>query len=146
LSGIFLLDVNILISSVWDRHSLHERVQEWFARNAAQGWATCPVTQTAFVRILSNPAFSPNALGIAEAITLLQKFLAHPAHRFWPDDIGIAQAVEKSSLRLKGHQQLTDAYLLGLAIHKKAKLATTDRGILELLPEDSPERERVALI
>ncbi len=57
----FLLDVNVLIAMAWPTHRAHEKVQEWLARHAREGWATCPLTQTAFVRILSNPAFSPKA-------------------------------------------------------------------------------------
>jgi uncharacterized protein len=67
----FLLDVNVLIAMAWPTHRAHERVQEWLAHNAREGWATCPLTQTAFVRILSNPAFSPNALTPADALALL---------------------------------------------------------------------------
>ena len=136
----------MLASALWYQHSSHARVQAWLARHAADGWATCPLTQNAFLRLLSNPAFSPNALTVNAAISLLEKNLAHPAHHFWADEIGIAQAVEKFGPQLKGHQQLTDAYLLGLAIHKKGKLATLDRGVLSLLPEHSEGRERVILI
>ena len=53
----FLLDVNILIAMAWPTHRDHEKVLEWLARHAREGWATCPLTQTSFVRILSNPAF-----------------------------------------------------------------------------------------
>jgi len=146
LSDIFLLDVNVLVSALWYQQSSHARVQAWLARHAADGWATCPLTQNAFVRLLSNPAFSPSSLTVNNAISLLQKNLAHPAHQFWTDEIGVAQAVEKSRPQLKGHQQLTDAYLLGLAIHKNGKLATLDRGMLSLLPENDVDRARIVVI
>lgn len=146
MSEIFLLDVNVLVSAFWNRQASHVQAQRWLTRSAGTGWATCPLTQNAFVRLLSNPAFSPDALTVTEAISLLQTNLAHPAHHFWADEIGVAQAVEKFASRLVGHQQLSDAYLLGLAIHKKGKLATLDRGILELLPQNSVERERVVII
>jgi hypothetical protein len=146
VSGAFLLDVNVLVAAAWPTHTAHERVRQWLARYAREGWASCPLTQSGFVRILSNPAFSPNALSVTEAISLLQANLAHPAHRFWADEIGFPQAVEKIAPRLTGHQQLSDAYLLGLAIHKRGRLATTDRAILELLAEKSSERERIVLV
>ena len=133
----FLLDVNVLIAMAWPTHRAHEKVQEWLARHAREGWATCPLTQTAFVRILSNPAFSPNALTPADALALLQANLGHPAHRFWPDDLSLVQALEPFAPRLAGHQQVTDAYLLGLAMHKKGKLATMDRAVRALLPDKS---------
>jgi len=146
LSGVFLLDVNVLIAAAWPTHQAHENVQQWLGRHARHGWATCPFTQCAFVRIVSNPVFSPNALTPAEGLTLLQANLSHPAHRFWEDDLSLAEAVEAFSGKIAGHRQVSDAYLLGLATHKNGKLATLDRSVLALLPDRSAERERIALI
>ena len=142
----FLLDVNVLIAMAWPTHRAHEKAQEWLARHAREGWATCPLTQIGFVRILSNPAFSPNALTPAHALALLHANIGHPAHRFWADEISFIHALESLNPRLAGHQQVTDAYLLGLAIRKKGKLATMDRAVLALLPEKSRERDFVELI
>jgi toxin-antitoxin system PIN domain toxin len=142
----FLLDVNVLVAMAWPTHSAHKRVQEWLASHARAGWATCPLTQTGFVRILSNPAFSPNALTPAHALALLLANLGHPAHRFWADEISFIQALELFNPRLAGHQQVTDAYLLGLAMHRKGKLATMDRAVLTLLPEKSAERAFIELV
>jgi toxin-antitoxin system PIN domain toxin len=142
----FLLDVNVLIAMAWPAHRAHEKVQEWLAHHAREGWATCPLTQTGFVRIISNPAFSPNALTPAHALALLHANLGHPAHRFWADEISFIQALEPFHPRLAGHQQVTDAYLLGLAMHKKGKLATMDRAVLALLAEKSPDRGFIEFI
>ncbi|PYU57802.1 MAG: VapC toxin family PIN domain ribonuclease [Acidobacteria bacterium] len=130
----------------WPTHRAHEKVQEWLARHAREGWATCPLTQTAFVRILSNPAFSPNALTPADALALLRANLGHPAHRFWPDEVSFAHALEPFAQRLAGHQQVTDAYLLRLAMHKKGKFATMDRAVRALLPDKSLEGDFVIMI
>ncbi len=142
----FLLDVNVLIALMWPAHESHSDVQHWFARNSRRGWATCPFTQAAFVRVLSNPAFSPDAVTPQEAINVLSANLKHRFHRFWRDDIAFTEAVERFRGRLVGHQQVSDAYLLGLAIHKDGKLATLDRAFLALLPPGSPERDRVEVI
>jgi len=146
LNAAFLLDVNVLIATAWPTHPAHQKVQQWIGRHAKQGWATCPFTQTAFVRILSNPAFSPNALTPVDALALLRANLRHPAHRFWEDDVSFIETVGPFSERLVGHQQISDAYLLGLAIHRGGRLATVDQGILTLLPEKSPDRDRVVII
>ena len=142
----FLLDVNVLIAMAWPTHRDHEKVLEWLAHHAREGWATCPLTQTSFVGILSNPAFSANALTPMDALTLLRANLAHPAHRFWADEVSLIDSLEPFAQKLTGHQQVTDAYLLGLAIHKKGRLVTMDRGVRTLLPEKSPERDFVVLI
>jgi toxin-antitoxin system PIN domain toxin len=146
VSAACLLDVNVLIAMTWPTHKAHGKVQHWFSRGGHEKWASCPFTQTAFVRILSNPAFSPNALAPADALALLRSNLGHPTHQFWPDDVGLLEAVAHFEPRITGHQQVTDAYLLGLAIHKKGKLATLDRALLELLPEKSEERDLVTVI
>jgi uncharacterized protein len=141
-----LLDVNVLVAMAWPTHRAHEKAHKWLLRHAHEGWATCPMTQTAFVRILANPAFSPNALTPVDALELLRANLDHPAHRFWGDEIGFAEAVQPFADRLLGHQQVTDAYLLGLAIHKKGKLVTMDQAILALVPDRSQGREIIAVI
>jgi toxin-antitoxin system PIN domain toxin len=125
----FLLDANVLIALAWPEHEFHEKVGRWFARHSRSGWATCPITQAAFVRILSNPAFSPNALSPANALRVLETNLSLPDHEFWPDSISVPDALEDMGTRLRGHQQIVDAYLRGLALHHRGKLATLDEGI-----------------
>jgi toxin-antitoxin system PIN domain toxin len=142
----FLLDVNVLIALAWPGHEAHERVQVWFARNASAGWATCPFTQSAFVRILSNPAFSPHAVSPQDALRGLTISLKHPAHIFWPADVGFGDAVRPFQNRLVGYKQVTDAYLLGLALLKRGKLATLDESLGTLLAPESREGDRVVVI
>ncbi|HKW63210.1 MAG TPA: TA system VapC family ribonuclease toxin [Candidatus Acidoferrum sp.] len=145
MSGVFLLDVNVLIAMSWPTHVAHERVQQWFSRHGQAAWATCPFTQAAFVRILSNPAFSPNALTTADAFQLLGANLKHPGHKFWPDSIGLLEATRSFQSQIAGHQQVSDAYLLGLALHHKARLATLDTAIPALVGKGA-ERDVVTVI
>jgi toxin-antitoxin system PIN domain toxin len=142
----YLLDVNVLIAMAWPPHPDHVRVHKWLSHHAHEGWATCPLTQTGFVRIVSNPVFSTNAPGPDDALSLLRANLGHPAHTFWTDEISFTSALERLSLRLKGHQQVSDAYLLGLAMHKGGKLATMDRAISDLVSEKQSSREFVELV
>jgi len=125
----FLLDANVLIALAWPAHVSHSIAHKWFDKHAHRVWATCPLTECAFVRAISNPAFSLDALTPQSAIELLTANIKHPTHQFWTDDIGLAQALRHGDRRLTGHQQVTDAYLLGLAIHYKGKLATFDQGL-----------------
>lgn len=79
------------------------------------------------MRIISNPAFSANAISPLEALTVLETSFRHPAYRFWHDDLSIADAIHAADIQVRGHQQITDAYLVGLAAHHGGKLATLDR-------------------
>lgn len=135
MSG-FLLDVNVLISLLWPAHTHHDTAQKWFAAKSTKGWATTPITQAAFVRIVSNPAFSKDAVAPDVALELLLQNLGHRHHRFWPDDLSYGEAVADFRPRLTGHRQVTDAYLLGLARHHKGKLATFDQAIASLPARD----------
>jgi uncharacterized protein len=149
-----LLDVNVLIALLWPAHEHFDAAHDWFTARAGRArWATCPLTQLAFVRIVSNPAFSPDALAPSDALGLLERNLAHPGHEFWPDDVGLAEAVGPLAPRLQGHRQLSDAYLLGLALKHRGTLASFDGGLqalaagdrtagLELVPTSSTPRGR----
>jgi toxin-antitoxin system PIN domain toxin len=128
-----LLDVNVLIALLWPAHEHYDAAHDWFAaRGPRSRWATCPLTQMAFVRIISNPAFSPDALAPADALGVLERNLAHPRHEFWPDDIALVEAVGPVALRLQGYRQIADAYLLGLALGRRGTLASFDRGLRAL--------------
>ena len=130
-----LLDTNVLVALFSADHSHHGVAQRWFREHEKKGWATCPFTQAGFVRLVSNPTVARTAVSPAEAIAVLEENLQTPHHEFWPDDISFMKAVTPLTSGLQGHKQITDAYLLGLAIHHKGKLATFDRSIASLLPE-----------
>ncbi len=142
----YLLDVNVLIALMWPSHEGHKHVRPWFHRNAGDGWATCPFTEAAFVRIVSNGTSFPDAVEPQEAVELLEGNLKDPRHQFWADDISFMKAVQPFWGRLKGHKQVTDAYLLGLALHKKGKLVSLDRGILDLVAGKDTARDAIVVL
>lgn len=127
-----LLDINILTALLWPAHEHHDAAHRWFGGRAGAPWATCSLTQLGFVRIVSNPAFSRDALSPMEALALLEENLVHPAHQFWSDSLSVPAAVKRIEARLQGYKQLTDAYLLALAHRRKGVLATFDRGLRTL--------------
>lgn len=92
------------------------------------------MTQAAFVRLSSNRSVTENALHPSAAITLLEKNSQNAYHEFWSDNLILADAVAPFRERIIGHQQIADAYLLGLAMRKKARLVTFDKAIAALLP------------
>lgn len=124
-----LLDINILTALLWPTHEHHDAAHRWFGGRANAPWATCPLTQLGFVRIVSNPAFSRDALSPIDALALLGENLGHPAHEFWTESLQVPPAVKGMEARLQGYRQLTDAYLLALAHRRKGLLATFDRGL-----------------
>ena len=140
-----LLDVNLLIALAWPSHVHHEPAHRWFRRHGAGGWATCPLTQVGFVRVSSNPAIIPGAVSVPAALETLRAFTAAAHHVFWPDDLPLSDRRFPPGLLL-GHRQVTDAYLLGLAIRHGGRLATLDRGTAALLPSASPHRDALAIV
>ena len=115
------------------------QVRRWFAKNSAKGWATCPLVQTGFVRIVSNPSFSPRSISLAQATEGLRLSLQDEAHHFWADSISFREAMDLLAGPVSGHQQVTDAYLVALALHNRGKLATLDRSILRVAPAGAVE-------
>ncbi|MDN5851169.1 MAG: PIN domain-containing protein [Gammaproteobacteria bacterium] len=137
----YLLDVNVLIALTWPTHVHHAIARRWFDRNAAAGWATCPITQLGFVRVSSNRKVIRDAAPPREAVAMLERLMRLPEHTFWPDEIGVVSKGPFASLAFVGHRQATDAYLLALARKREGKLATLDKGVAELISKRN-ERSR----
>ncbi|MBI3987908.1 MAG: VapC toxin family PIN domain ribonuclease [Lentisphaerae bacterium] len=140
-----LLDVNMLIALAWPSHVHHRMAHLWFGGSASNGWATCPLTQCAFVRISSNEKIIPQAVSPKVALALLGEIIGQRHHVFWPDDIGLPDKHVPSDL-LVGHRQVTDAYLLGLAIRHGGRLITLDAGVSALLPTQSQHRDSLHIV
>lgn len=143
---IVLLDVNVLVALAWPNHVQHEAAMQWFRENRAAGWATCPVTQSGFVRASSNRHVIPDAKSPGEALLLLRQIVARPGHRFWTDDVAIASAGEVDAERLLGYRQVTDAHLLALAIRRGGRLATFDSGIREIVPDGHAAEQVICVL
>ena len=143
--SIGLLDVNMLIALSWPSHLHHGAAHAWFSRNARNGWATCPLTQSAFVRISSNPKIIPEAVTSNEALDMLRQIVSQKHHTFWPDDVTLLDECVPTRL-LIGHRQVTDAYLLGLAMRHGGRLVTLDKGVSALAPPGSDALRAVELV
>ncbi len=124
-----LLDVNLLIALAWPSHVHHAEAQRWFGQRKSSGFSTCPITQTGFVRIASNPKFMRAAVAPEAALALLREITAMPEHEFWPDDLTLEDALGEE-VTLVGHRQVTDAYLAALAAKHGGVVATLDRAML----------------
>lgn len=142
---VCLLDVNVLIALAWPQHVHHALAHAWFDRFGRQAWASCPLTELAFVRISSNPKIIANAVSPHAAAEVLAQIVALPNHKFWADDLPAQGLAAMAGTALTGHRQVTDAYLLLLARHHGGAVATLDAGLAELLPVAERSR-RVVLI
>lgn len=141
-----LLDVNVLIALAWPNHVHHDLAQAWFARNRRHGWATCPLTESGFVRVSSNAHVIPQARSPREAALLLKRIVAVSGHRFWSDDVSFASCRHVGIEKVVGYRQVTDAHLLALALRRGGRLATLDAGVRSLVPADWSPAQVVAVL
>ena len=123
-----LFDVNMLLALLDAAHVHHERAKNWLMSQADPSWASCPLTQNGFVRILSQPSY-PGHLSVHSAAKLLAEATVSVHHEFWPDDLSLLDEAAFETTRIHGPGQLTDAYLLGLAAYRGGRLVALDRSI-----------------
>ena len=139
-----LFDVNVLIALFDPAHVNHDTSHRWLEVHAASGWATCPLTQNGCVRILSQPKY-PNAVTTFDAVQRLKRATSQSTHEFWPDSISIADAGLVRADHLLGPRQLTDIYLLALAVRHGGRLVTFDRAIVTDAVVDAEPKHLVVL-
>jgi uncharacterized protein len=123
-----LLDVNVLLALMDSAHIHHGAALAWWRNEREEGWASCPLTQNGFVRIVCQGNY-PERPTVAQAIEQLRLQLDEPGHEFWPDDISIIEAAQFDRARILGPKQISDVYLLALAVKNGGRLVTFDRGI-----------------
>jgi hypothetical protein len=123
---VVLLDANVLIALAVADHIHHDAAEDWFARRRS-GFATCPITQGALIRLTIRHGASA-----VQATAVLASVTSHKAHRFWPDDLDFGNVAMTGVI---GHRQVTDAYLAALARHRGGQLATFDQALTTLHPD-----------
>jgi len=88
---IALLDANMLIALFDAAHENHTAAHSWLTANRSSGWATCPLTQNACIRVLSQPNY-PGHLTIADISRRLSNAIAAPDHTFWMDSLSLCDS------------------------------------------------------
>jgi predicted nucleic acid-binding protein len=106
----YLLDTNVLLALAWPSHEFHETAHRWWSHSRKR-WATCALTELAFIRLSFNPAFTRDAVTPYEAATLLERLVSVEQHEYW-------RLQREDFRRLSGHKQLTDFYLTSLAAER----------------------------
>jgi toxin-antitoxin system PIN domain toxin len=123
-----LLDVNALLALAWPNHQFHTAVVERLEQRPTPRWATCALTQLGFVRLSSNPKIVQVRKTPAEAVALLAD-LTHDQQHVYLETLPALPYIAGVFRQLLGHQQVTDAYLLGVAEASDATLLTFDRHV-----------------
>lgn len=139
-----LFDVNALIAIIDEGHEHHRKAHEWWAAKVSAGWATCPLTENGLVRIMSQSRYKA-PISATFAIDLLAEQMRQTDHAFWPDDISLRDTAWFNPDRVLGPNQITDFYLLALAIKNGGRLATFDRSITLGAVRRAEPRHLVAL-
>lgn len=123
-----LLDVNVLLALLDLDHVDHERARDWMTEEIERGWASCAITQNGFVRIISQSRY-PSPVSPRHAIDLLSQATDTPHHEFWPCSVSVLDVDVIDRSRLHNSRQVTDAYLLALAVANSGRFVTFDQSI-----------------
>jgi len=122
-----LFDVNVLIALLDSDHIGHDVATGWYAEHLEHGWASCPITENGATRVMATSGY-PNPLPVAEVVKRIAA-AAEGNHRFWPDDVSLTDTAIFDIMQLLGPKQITDRYLLALAVRHGGRLVTFDQGI-----------------
>lgn len=120
----YLLDVNVLVALLDPTHVHHDRAHQWYGSDGHRSWLSCPTTQNGLVRIVSNPRYS-NPQPIQVVFDSLASLLAADGHQFVGDAMSLLDGTVDTA-RIQSSGQVTDTYLLALAVTHQAMLATFD--------------------
>ena len=124
----YLLDVNVLLALCDNHHIHHEAAHTWFERKGHKAWATSPITENGFIRIASNPQYTNPVGDVFAAMEILKQLCQLPGYHFWSEDLHLWEILEAG--KFISHSQVTDIYLLSLAVKKQGRLATLDKRIV----------------
>ncbi len=124
-----LLDVSVLVALFNGGHADHDVAHDWLADNSEEAWASCPLTENGLLRVLGNPTQAAGFVPIPTLLENLKRFCASTRHDFWPDAISFRDETMFNVAAIRGPAQLTDVYLLGLAVKRGGRFVTFDRGV-----------------
>jgi uncharacterized protein len=128
------LDVNALIALLDETHVHNHSVMKWFDTPGLQ-WALCPFTEAGLLRFMMQPKTAD--MGMDEASLMLARLRQEPGYHYQTVSADWHTLTKPFSKRLHGYRQVTDAYLLGLAVHEGLTLVTFDKAMVHLAGEHS---------
>jgi uncharacterized protein len=135
-----LLDVNVLIALIDQQHVTTQSAQSWFEEHHSEGWATCPITENGVLRIVGHPRYRNFPGSISYVADALRALIALPGHVFWPDDFSLVSTTPVPELiTIPSSNNLTDTYLLALAVRRRGTLVTFDRRLVSAAVDGGAE-------
>ena len=123
-----LFDVNVLIALLDRDHVSHNIATAWYRANVTHGWASCPITENGTAWVMSSAGY-PNPLPVGAVLARLDNAARASRHKFWPDNISLTDTTVFDHGAILGPKQITDRYLLALAVKNGGRLVTLDQGI-----------------
>ena len=124
-----LLDLNVLIALTESEHKHHQKARNWLTSAGRERLGICPLTEAGFLRVTTNPAFHRGPRTLEQAIAILQVLKERDDYWYCLIDESWVALTAPFASRIRGHQQVTDAFLLGLAIKEEGVLVTFDKGV-----------------
>jgi toxin-antitoxin system PIN domain toxin len=137
-----LLDVNVFVALLAENHIHHQLVTEWFNASPRLQWAICPFTEAGFLR--NATAARPGQITMSEATAVLARMAQRPGYHYLPISADWHTLCSPFFRRLYGTKQVTDAYLLGLAVREGLSLVTLDKAVVHLAGDE--HRKHVLLL
>lgn len=140
-----LLDVNVLIALLDDAHVFSRRANAWLDAQPRR-IATCPIVENGAIRIMSSPAYSATHRATPEQVAEGLRALTEGVdHEFWPDEVSMLDESVVDFSRLHGHRQVTDAYLLALAVRRGGVMASFDTALPVTAVRGAAKRHLLAI-
>lgn len=140
-----LLDINVLIALLDEQHIHHHLAHAWLDQNIRAGWASCPITENGFIRIVSQSSY-PNPVSVGDAAARLREACQTEFHEYWADDVSLVDTNDIDWSRILGSRQITDVYLLALATHRGGRFVTLDRRVNAAAVMNASEDHVVTII
>ncbi len=139
-----LLDINVLLALLDLDHIQHQQARRWFENEIRHGWASCAITQNGFMRVRSQPGY-PGAVSPREAARRLADAAETEHHEYWRCELSLLDATAVDHARIHGPRQITDVYLLALAVRHGGRFVTFDRTISPRAVHNASDEHLVVL-
>lgn len=121
--------MNVWVALLDEAHVHHIQALT-FARRPKVKIATCPIIENGIIRILNLPGYSRlGPAGFETVRNKLQQICTDLDHEFWPDEVSLRTESGINWSRVLGHNQITDIYLLALAVARKGCFVTLDHRV-----------------